>query len=190
MSESVLKKLAGAFPEKVKSTYQNEGGNWVALVEPEALVEVAKWLRDEPSMDFDMLRDVVSLDFQGYTARPVATRYALAYPIYSIGKKHEIVLRVELDGEEPTVPSLTPVWKAANWGEREAWDMMGIRFTGHPDLRRVLLYEEFEGHPLRKDYDKRKSQPRMDLLKPERDALAEYKKWDREYDGQTKSTAS
>jgi NADH-quinone oxidoreductase subunit C len=78
-----------------------------------------------------------------------------------LSKNHRLRLRVEVDEEDPRVPSVIQLWKSANWMEREAWDLYGIRFDGHPDLRRVLLYPEFEGHPLRKDYPIEHRQPRI-----------------------------
>jgi len=79
--------------------------------------------------------------------------------VYSVAKKHRVRLYAGVSEAEPVIDSLVPVWPGANWFEREAWDLYGVRFTGHPDLRRILMYEEFKGHPLRKDYAKEKRQP-------------------------------
>jgi NADH-quinone oxidoreductase subunit C len=81
------------------------------------------------------------------------------YHFYSLTHKHRLRLVVPLDDADGAVDSLTPLWAGANWLEREVWDMFGIRFNGHPDLKRILMYEEFEGHPLRKDYPVNKRQP-------------------------------
>jgi NADH-quinone oxidoreductase subunit C len=178
MSQAVVKRLAAKFESEVLETHTSKGGDDTVVLKRDRLREIAQWLRDDPKNAFNLMRDVTVVDYQGFddgaAARP---RFGLTYVLYSIPKKHSLVLKVPLEEDDPTSPSLAEVWRAANWGEREAWDMYGIRFEGHPDLRRILLYEEFEGHPLRKDYDKRKSQPRLDLLAPERDAISEYTAW-------------
>lgn len=176
MSEAVLKRLIGKFGDAVLESHSAHGDE-TALVLPEKVLEMALWLRDDPANAFDFMRDVTAVDYLGYS-QPKRARFEVVYHLYSLTKKHALRLKVPLDGEAPTMPSLVSVWAACNWGEREVWDMYGVRFSGHPDLRRVLLYEEFEGFPLRKDYDKRRSQPRCDLLAPERDAIAEYRRWD------------
>ena len=86
-------------------------------------------------------------------------RYDVVYHVYSSVRNHRLRLRVPLTHADPSVASLTALWKSANWMEREVWDMFGVTFTGHPGLRRLLMYEEFKGHPLRKDYPIRKRQP-------------------------------
>ena len=86
-------------------------------------------------------------------------RFDLVYHVYSTAHHHRLRLRVPIASSDPSAPSLTALWESANWLEREVWDMFGIRFTGHPNLRRILMYEEFQGHPLRKDYPIRKRQP-------------------------------
>jgi len=86
-------------------------------------------------------------------------RFEVVYHLYSSPHNHRLRLKVPLTSADPVVPSVTEYWKAANWFEREVWDMFGITFTGHPELRRILLYEEFKGHPLRKDYPVSKRQP-------------------------------
>lgn len=86
-------------------------------------------------------------------------RFELVYHLYSTAHNHRVRLKVPLTAADPSADTLTGLWKGANWFEREVWDMFGIRFTGHPNLRRILLYEEFQGHPLRKDYPARKRQP-------------------------------
>ena len=86
-------------------------------------------------------------------------RFEVVYHFYSTVKNHRLRLKVPVSAVDPTVDSLAGLWRAADWFEREVWDMFGIRFTGHPNLKRILMYEEFKGHPLRKDYPVRKRQP-------------------------------
>ena len=86
-------------------------------------------------------------------------RFEVVYHFFSTVRNHRLRVKVPLTAADPTVDSLTGLWMSANWHEREVWDMFGIRFTGHPNLKRILLYEEFKGHPLRKDYPVNKRQP-------------------------------
>jgi NADH-quinone oxidoreductase subunit C len=90
---------------------------------------------------------------------PPEARFAVVYHFYSVRLKHRLRVEVLLDEEDAEVESLTPLWAGANWLEREVWDMFGIRFKGHPDLRRILMYDGFVGHPLRKDYPVKRRQP-------------------------------
>jgi NADH-quinone oxidoreductase subunit C len=90
---------------------------------------------------------------------PIQSRFAVVYHFFSLVHKHRVRLVIPVDEEAPEVESLTSLWPAANWLEREVWDMFGIRFGGHPDLKRILMYDGFEGHPLRKDYPVRRRQP-------------------------------
>jgi NADH-quinone oxidoreductase subunit C len=135
-----------------------ECGDATALVDPGRLVEAMSFLRDDPATAFDMLTDLTAVDYLGYPGRS-GPRFEVVYHLYSLARNHR--LRVKVGVEEATceVPSLVSLWPSANWMEREVWDMYGIRFAGHPDLRRILLYDEFEGHPLRKDYPKERRQP-------------------------------
>jgi NADH-quinone oxidoreductase subunit C len=110
--------------------------------------EIARRLRDEHG--FDMLVDISCVDYLAY--RDATDRFGLVYLFAATGRGDRITLRVYLNEPDLLVASLLPLWEAANWLEREVWDMFGIRFDGHPDLRRILLPEEFSAHPLRKDY--------------------------------------
>ena len=179
MSKAVLKKLVDKFDSYVIDS-SSDLGDETAVIQRDGLKEIALWLRDDSKNKFDFFRDVTVVDYLGYMGGGDGPRFAVVYMLYSIPLKHSIRLKVPLEENDVKVDTLSDVWPAANWGEREAWDMYGIKFQGHPDLRRVLLYEEFEGHPLRKDYGKRDSQPRLDLLGPERDPRAEYKNWTEE----------
>jgi NADH-quinone oxidoreductase subunit C len=114
-----------------------------------------RFLRDDEATAFEMLMDLTAVDLLG-RGEP---RFEVVYHLYSVARRHRLRVKVRVSETEPVVDSLTPVWPAANWMEREVWDLYGIRFAGHPDLRRLLLYEEFEGHPLRKDYPKTGRQP-------------------------------
>ena len=99
---------------------------------------------------FDMLVDVTCVDY--LSAREATDRFGLVYLMTNTDSGERLTVRVMLNDPDPTVASVAPIWEAANWLEREVWDMFGIRFEGHPDLRRILLPEEFVAHPLRKDY--------------------------------------
>ncbi|HTR65513.1 MAG TPA: NADH-quinone oxidoreductase subunit C [Terriglobales bacterium] len=111
------------------------------------LREACMLLRDNPSCPFNFLSDVTCVDW--YPSEP---RFEVIYHLFSIPKKERVRLKVKLSGEAPAVESVTSVWPAANYFEREVFDLFGIRFTGHPYLRRILMPEDWEGYPLRKDY--------------------------------------
>ena len=115
-------------------------------VNPQAVVEVCRYLRDEPDLKFEILSDLTGLDL------PKENKIQVVYHIYSYSHRHQIVLKVDLPRENPQLSTMEGVWKVANWLEREAFDLFGIVFEGHTDLRRILLPEDWVGHPLRKDY--------------------------------------
>jgi NADH-quinone oxidoreductase subunit C len=120
-------------------------GDWVLVVGADRLVEVGMWLRGDPGAAFDFCSDVTASD---WPARP--QRFDLIYNLYSTRHRHRIRIKTRAaDGE--AVPSVSGVWPAADWLEREVFDMFGVRFAGHPDLRRMLMPEDWQGHPLRKD---------------------------------------
>ena len=121
------------------------------------LREAALFLRDDPAAAYDLFLDLASVDrskLPGNTAPGKDGRFQANYILYSTKRNEHVRLRVNLPEKDPAVPSLTGVWPAANWFEREAWDLMGIRFDGHPNLQRLLTHNGFVGHALRKDYDK------------------------------------
>ena len=154
MSESVtILKLRDKFDDRIIDVHDKLGQDTVTLAKS-ALLEAARFLRDDPQLKYDMLMDLSAVDYLG--RKP---RFEVVSHLYSIEFNHRVRIKVPLDGDLPELDSLTPLWKSANWYEREVWDMFGIRFAGHPDLRRILMYEEFEGHPLRKDYAVDKRQP-------------------------------
>ena len=116
-------------------------------LEPATLREACALLRDDAGCAFNFLSDITCVDW--YPAEP---RFEVVYHLLSISKKERVRLKVRLDSAGPVVESLTPLWPGANYFEREVFDLFGIRFTGHPYLRRLLMPEDWEGHPLRKDY--------------------------------------
>jgi NADH-quinone oxidoreductase subunit C len=153
VTNPILKRLVDAFGDKVISTHEFRG-DATAIVDRSAIVDVCKLLRDDPELSFDFMMDLTAVDYIG--RKP---RFEVVYHLYSLAKNHRVRLKVPLDENDAKVPSIVALWSGANWLERECWDMYGIRFDGHPDLKRIYLYEEFEGHPLRKDYPKEKRQP-------------------------------
>jgi NADH-quinone oxidoreductase subunit C len=122
-------------------------GDTTIVVPRKVLRSVAEQCRDTEELKFNLLTDATAVD-----RYPLEPRYELNYQLVSIPLKQKLRIRVKLSANDPVVDSLFAVWKGANWLEREIFDMFGIQFTGHPDLRRILLPDDWEGHPLRKDY--------------------------------------
>ena len=147
MSKLALERLAAQFPAEIVSTHA-ERGNETAIVRKDRFDAIARFLKHDPDLVFDTMMDLTGVDYLGKKT----PRFEIVVHLYSLEKGHRLRLRAEVPEDDAQLPSVTPIWRAANWFEREAWDLYGIRFIGHPDLRRILLYEEFEGHPLRNDY--------------------------------------
>jgi NADH-quinone oxidoreductase subunit C/D len=152
MSNITIEKLKTRFPNAVQGVSEFRGDVTVALSR-ETLLDASRFLRDDPDLQYNLLVDLTSVDRRNMGIEP---RFATVYELYSIPKNHSIRLKIPLlwDGasEMPQCPSVTDIWPTANWHEREVYDLMGIEFTGHPWLRRILMPENWVGHPLRKDY--------------------------------------
>lgn len=157
---TALRRLLDAHGDAVMATHAHHG-DATALVRREGLVPVMRFLRDDPECRFEMLMDLTAVDWYEQGLEP---RFEMVYHLYSLEKNHRVRIKVGVPEDVCEVDSLWGLWASANWMEREVWDLYGIRFAGHPDLRRLLLYEEFRGHPLRKDYPKERRQP---LVGPE-----------------------
>ncbi len=156
MSKAVLQKLQATFGAAVLETHSQFGDD-TAVVEPSRWLEIATFLRDDPACAFEMMSDLCGVD-----RFDVTPRFEVVIHLNSLSKGHRIRLKTRVgdeDGEGAQVASLVGLWKTANWLEREVFDMFGITFQTHPDLRRILMYPEFVGYPLRKDYPAEKTQP-------------------------------
>jgi NADH-quinone oxidoreductase subunit C len=122
-------------------------GETTVIVPRQHLLAAAEYLAGEPSLKFSFLSDLSAVD-----RFPLDPRFEVNYHLLSIEKRLRLRLKVKLSGNDPVVHSVTPIWPTANWHERETFDLFGIQFSGHPDLRRILLPDDWEGYPLRKDY--------------------------------------
>ena len=167
MAQKVLDALKAAHAGAVERTASAHGDE-IAWIKRDQLVAVATWLKNDPSMLFDAPVFVTCIDWLDWRPgnRPPSEawnetkpRFTVAYQLRSQTHRYRLRLEIELQENDPRCPSLAGLWPAFDWQERETFDMYGIRFDGHPDLRRIYLYEEFVGYPLRKDYPKEKRQP-------------------------------
>jgi NADH-quinone oxidoreductase subunit C len=149
------------FGAAVLSTHADFGDQTVTVAGG-SLLEVMRWLKEEPGMAFNFMMDLTAVDYLG--KRPRGQRFEVVYHLYSLKHRHRIRVKAPVSQDDPSIDSLVSVWIGCDWFEREAWDMYGIVFKGHPNLKRILLYEEFVGHPLRKEYPIKKRQP---LIGPE-----------------------
>ena len=154
MSRADLEKLAAQFPSAMVATHSRCGDD-TAVVRVDEFRAVMTWLK---AVGFNFLVDVTAVDYFGRDLR-----FEVVYHLRAMQTGSRLRITVQVgeieDGPAPAVPSVTDLWPSANWAEREVYDMYGVKFTGHPDLRRILMYEEFIGYPLRKDYPKEKRQP-------------------------------
>jgi NADH-quinone oxidoreductase subunit C len=141
---SVLRADFGHLIEEIREA----AGEVTVIARREGLVELLTFLRDDPRFRFNYLSDLSGVDL-GEFASP---RFAVAYHLYSLDHNHRLRIKVLLDEDDAVVPTAVGVWSAANWQEREVYDMFGVHFDGHPDLRRILMPADYEGHPLRKDF--------------------------------------
>jgi len=156
--QSILLRLMTTFGGRIVETHAHRGDH-TAVVERSAILEVLRVCRDDADLRFDILMDLTAVDYLKYPGREFGPRFEVVYHLYSLPHNHRVRIKVSVEEDGAHVPSVVPLWLIANWFEREVWDMFGIRFDGHPDLRRLLMYEEFQGHPLRKDYPVNKRQP-------------------------------
>jgi NADH-quinone oxidoreductase subunit C len=185
-AEALLQAIADRFPKAVLARHGYRGDATVVLAR-ESLLEVARTLKEDPAFQMSFLMDLTAVDFSAFgksrspaffnssgvpvgprpqiadpepwPGPPGTARFVVVYHFFSLPLKHRLRAQVPLDEKDACVDSLTSLWAGANWLEREVFDMFGIRFRGHPNLKRILMYEEFVGHPLRKDYPVNKRQP-------------------------------
>lgn len=150
----ILEKLQGRFAPEILGTHQ-EKGDTTAIVRKDKLADLLAFLKTDPDLSFEMLMDICGVDYLKTSEKP---RFEVVYHLYSLSKNHRLRLRVKVPEEDMTLPSAYGLWKSADWHEREAFDMFGFQFIGHPNLKRLLMFDGFEGHPLRKDYPMAKRQ--------------------------------
>jgi NADH-quinone oxidoreductase subunit C len=155
---AILAHLRERLGSGIVDTHDHRGDH-TAVVDRAVLLEALRRCRDDGALAFDMLMDLTAVDFLAYPGREDGPRFEVVYHLYSVHHNHRLRLKVRVEEDDPVVPTASGLWPIANWFEREVWDMFGIRFADHPDLRRLLLYEEFVGHPLRKDYPVNRRQP-------------------------------
>jgi NADH-quinone oxidoreductase subunit C len=183
---ALIQAVKDRFPHAVTASHAYRG-DATLLVGREFLLEVARTLKDDPAFQMSFLMDLTAVDFSTFGTKrspaffahsgvavrpnpeipdedpwpgpPGPARFVVVYHLYSLPLKHRLRLQVPVEETDAEVDSLTCLWAGADWLEREVWDMFGIRFRGHPNLKRILMYDEFVGHPLRKDYPVNKRQP-------------------------------
>ncbi|MDA1217113.1 MAG: NADH-quinone oxidoreductase subunit C [Chloroflexi bacterium] len=166
--ERTISALQERFPHGVLGKAEFRG-DITLQIDSASLVAVCRYLRDEPALGYNVLVDIGAVDYS-----PQEPRFALFYIVYALVQNTRLRLKVLLPGAEPVAPSISGIWPSANWPEREAFDMMGIGFEGHPDLRRILMPADWEGHPHRKDYPLGYEEVQFTFNKREIDARKKY----------------
>src|SRR5262245_52621768 len=162
--DQIIARLEQQFGARIKNK-KTDGLDPFVVIDPADLPEVCRFLRDEPALKFEFLNCITGVDYLEPDPKKAPKagfepHLEVVYHFSSLTHKHRFVLKLILPrwkdnkpGELPEVPSVTSLWKGADWHEREVYDLCGVSFTGHPDLHRILLSEDWEGHPLRKDYE-------------------------------------
>lgn len=160
----LLERVTSLVPDATPVPVEQSRGDAAVVVPRGRIAAVLALLKDDADTRFEMLTDVTAVDYLGR-----APRFEVVYHLYSLTRNHRLRVQVQLPEDDPQLPTASTLWKSALWAEREVFDLFGVRFVGHPDLRRILMYPEFVGHPLRKDYELNARQP----LVPERDPIAQ-----------------
>lgn len=145
--KEIAEKIKETFPDQVIEVTEFRDQVSV-IVKRDQTVPILKYLHDDPILSLDHLQDITAVDY----LNKKDVRFEVVYNLYSIRYHHKIRIRAQVPENDPEIDSVVPIWAGANWHERECFDMFGIVFSGHPDLRRILLPEDWQGHPLRKDY--------------------------------------
>jgi NADH-quinone oxidoreductase subunit C len=147
-AEQILAKLKERFGDAVGALSEAKIDPFITVKADQAdqIVAICQFAKDDPALAFDYCEDITGVDW------PARNVIEIVYHLFSLGHRHALVLKVEADRTKPAVPTVEGVWKAANWLEREVYDMLGVDFTGHSDMRRLLLPDDWVGNPLRKDY--------------------------------------
>ena len=145
--KDIAEKIKEQFPDQVIEVAEFRDQVSV-IVKRDQTVPILKYLHDDPLLSLDHLQDLTAVDY----LNKKDIRFEVVYNLYSIKYRHKIRIRAQVPDNDPKINSVVPIWAGANWHERECFDMFGIVFTRHPDLRRILMPEDWEGHPLRKDY--------------------------------------
>jgi NADH-quinone oxidoreductase subunit C len=156
--KKVIEELKQKFPEKIKEVSVQFGDENI-LIEGDSLLDIVRFLKDKP-YTYSMLLDLTCVDYKGQEPR-----FEMVYHLFSVPAVQRLRIKARVSEKDLQIDSLTSLWKNANWLEREVYDMFGVSFNGHPDLRRIFMYDGFEGYPLRKDFPLRKRQPRIPLRK-------------------------
>ncbi|MGA2192167.1 MAG: NADH-quinone oxidoreductase subunit C [Nitrospirota bacterium] len=144
--ENIVEQIRERFPDEVQSSGSAFGQTWTVL-KRDHLDDICRFLKDDPDVRMDYLIDVTAVDWL-----PRTPRFEVVYHVHSMKHGHRLRLKVPLEEDDPVVPSVSAIWRTACWHERETYDMFGIIFQGNSDLRRILMPDDWEGHPLRKDY--------------------------------------
>jgi NADH-quinone oxidoreductase subunit C len=157
MSQAALQRAKDLLGPAVVGSHAYRGDETIEI-EGSKVLESLRTLRDDAQLQMNFLVDLTAVDYLGREPR-----FEVVYHLRSMATGERLRVKAKLaepeDGTNPAIDSVVTLWKVANWMEREVWDLYGIKFRGHPDLRRILMYEEFVGHPLRKDYPKERRQP-------------------------------
>lgn len=165
-NQQISQKLLELLTNKLSSQFISAGlelGDVVVRIDRDRVLDFFKLLKLDADFQFNMLVDITVVDWMDKKEE----RFEVVYHLLSISKLHRLRVKVFVPEQTPEIESVVSLWSGANFLEREAWDMYGVVFKGHPDLRRILMYDEFKGHPLRKDYPVQGKQPRIALRSPE-----------------------
>lgn len=155
-NKSLAEAIKHKFPNIVIETLDLKGTPCV-VIKKEGIRGLAASLKNDAEFQFNVLMDLSAVDYLFWEEKEF--RFEVVYNLFSISKNQRLFIKAQLSEADPSIDSVSSLWPSANWFEREVWDMFGLHFQGHPNLKRILMYEEFKGHPLRKDYPYNQRQP-------------------------------